>query len=289
MMMCSRCHKRPAVVFISPTVNAQETKGLCLVCAKELGIKPVNDLMEKMGITEEQMEAMESEFGSLMNPENNGENNEEGFTPGGAATFPFLQNIFSDMTNPQKGGETPPPSSAPKRDKREKHKTKRKALDTYCTDLTAKARRGEIDKIIGRDKEISRVVQILSRRTKNNPCLIGEPGVGKTAVAEGLALRIAAGDVPARLKSKEIHLLDLTALVAGTQFRGQFESRIKSLVDEVKAEGNIILFIDEVHNLVGTRRRRRFHECGKHPQACIVPRRNPGHRRHDLCGIPQIH
>ena len=253
MMMCSRCHKRPAVVFISPTVNAQESKGLCLVCAKELGIKPVNDLMEKMGITEEQMEAMESEFSSLMNPESNNENSEEGFTPGGAATFPFLQNIFSDMANPQKSsGETPPPPSAPKRDKREKHKTKRKALDTYCTDLTAKARKGEIDKIIGRDKEISRVVQILSRRTKNNPCLIGEPGVGKTAVAEGLALRIASGDVPARLKSKEIHLLDLTALVAGTQFRGQFESRIKSLVDEVKAEGNIILFIDEVHNLVGT-------------------------------------
>lgn len=253
MMMCSRCHKRPAVVFISPTVNAQESKGLCLVCAKELGIKPVNDLMEKMGITEEQMEAMEAEFNGLMNSEETGENGEDGFTPGGAATFPFLQNIFSDMTNPQKsGGETPPPAPAPKRDKREKHKTKRKALDTYCTDLTAKARKGEIDRIIGRDKEISRVVQILSRRTKNNPCLIGEPGVGKTAVAEGLALRIASGDVPARLKSKEIHLLDLTALVAGTQFRGQFESRIKALVDEVKAEGNIILFIDEVHNLVGT-------------------------------------
>lgn len=250
MMMCSRCHKRPAVVFISPTVNAKESQGLCLVCAKELGIKPVNDLMEKMGITEEQMEAMESELGGLMNTEEG--SGEDGFVPGGAATFPFLQNIFSDLTNPQGGKENTTPKEPPKREKREKPKTKRKALDTYCTDLTARARKGEIDRIIGRDKEISRVVQILSRRTKNNPCLIGEPGVGKTAVAEGLALRIAAGEVPSRLKSKEIHLLDLTALVAGTQFRGQFESRIKSLVDEVKAEGNIILFIDEVHNLVGT-------------------------------------
>jgi len=253
-MLCSRCHKRPAVVFISPTVDSKESQGLCLVCAKELGIKPVNDLMEKMGITEEQMEAMEAELNELMTANSEESNDEEdggedGFVPGGAATFPFLQNIFS-------GGENIPEqvqnNDTAKRDKKERRKTKRKHLDAYCTNLTAKAKQGEIDNIIGRDKEISRVIQILSRRTKNNPCLIGEPGVGKTAVAEGLALRIANGSVPARLMKKEIHLLDLTALVAGTQFRGQFESRIKGLVDEVKAEGNIILFIDEVHNLVGT-------------------------------------
>ncbi|XOQ47436.1 MAG: ATP-dependent Clp protease ATP-binding subunit ClpE [Eubacteriales bacterium] len=250
-MMCSRCHKRPAVVFISPTVNSRESQGLCLVCAKELGIKPVNDLMEKMGITEEQMEAMESELNELMasNPNEEDEGGSDGFIPGGAATFPFLQNIFST------GGNTPEKvqdNETEKKEKKEKRKTKRKHLTAYCTNLTAKAKAGEIDNIIGREKEISRVIQILSRRTKNNPCLIGEPGVGKTAVAEGLALRIANGTVPARLMKKEIHLLDLTALVAGTQFRGQFESRIKGLVDEVKAEGNIILFIDEVHNLVGT-------------------------------------
>ncbi len=251
-MLCSRCHKRPAVVFISPTVDSSESRGLCLVCAKELGIKPVNDLMEKMGITEEQMEAMESELSELLAPDSdeNGESGEEdGFVPGGAATFPFLQNIFSGSDSSTEQVQN---GKAPEKEKKEKHKTKRKHLDAYCTNLTAKAQKGELDAIIGRDKEIARVVQILSRRTKNNPCLIGEPGVGKTAVAEGLALRIAAGDVPARLKKKEIHLLDLTALVAGTQFRGQFESRIKGLVDEVKAEGNIILFIDEVHNLVGT-------------------------------------
>jgi ATP-dependent Clp protease ATP-binding subunit ClpC len=251
-MMCSRCHKRPAVVFVSPTIDSKESRGLCLVCAKELGIKPVNDLMEKMGITEEQMEAMETELNELMaGPEEaeDEENGGDGFVPGGAATFPFLQNIFSGDNNAQEqvyNGETA------KKDKKPKPKTKRKHLDAYCTNLTARAKNGEIDAIIGREKEIARVIQILSRRTKNNPCLIGEPGVGKTAVAEGLALRIANGSVPARLKKKEIHLLDLTALVAGTQFRGQFESRIKGLVDEVKAEGNIILFIDEVHNLVGT-------------------------------------
>lgn len=250
-MMCSRCHKRPAVVFISHTVDSKETQGLCLVCAKEMGIKPVNDLMEKMGITEEQMEAMESELNELMaaNDDNDEDSDDDGFIPGGAATFPFLQNIFS---GDDKNTEKTKKNDTAKSGKREKHKTKRKHLDSYCTNLTEKAKAGEIDNIVGRDKEISRVIQILSRRTKNNPCLIGEPGVGKTAVAEGLAIRIANGTVPARLMKKEIHLLDLTALVAGTQFRGQFESRIKGLVDEVKSEGNIILFIDEVHNLVGT-------------------------------------
>ena len=242
------------MVFISQGMDSSNSQGLCLVCAKELGIKPVNDLMEKMGITEEQMEAMESELNELMslNPEDSDDSDGAGgFVPGGAATFPFLQNIFGNTGGEpaQDAGQT---KETVQKEKRQKTRTKRKHLTAYCTNLTARAKSGEIDAIIGRDKEIARVVQILSRRTKNNPCLIGEPGVGKTAVAEGLALRIASGDVPARLKKKEIFLLDLTALVAGTQFRGQFESRIKGLVDEVKEEGNIILFIDEVHNLVGT-------------------------------------
>ena len=262
--LCSRCKKRPAVVFIATNTNSSNTQGLCLTCAKELGIKPVTDLMDKMGIDDEQLEAMQEQFGGLMNPEELGEafggaadreeeDNDALFTPGGAATFPFLQNIFGDSF--QAGGNAAQNAnaqkSAEKKQKAEK-RPKRKHLDTYCYNLTQKAKDGKLDAIIGRDKEIGRVVQILSRRTKNNPCLIGEPGVGKTAIAEGLALRIASGNVPARLRTKEIHLLDLTALVAGTQFRGQFESRIKGLVDEVKADGNIILFIDEVHNLVGT-------------------------------------
>ncbi len=252
-MLCTRCHKRPAVVFISQSMNSSESQGLCLVCARELGIKPVNDLMDKMGITEEQMEQMEEELSGLMNPEEGEADGEDGaFTPGGAATFPFLQNIFPGFQQEGGAGGKEKETAAPAREKKTKNKSKRRHLDAYCTDLTARARRGEIDNIVGRDREIARVIQILSRRTKNNPCLIGEPGVGKTAVAEGLAQRIAAGEVPARLQKKEIHLLDLTALVAGTQFRGQFESRIKGLVDEVKTEGNIILFIDEVHNLVGT-------------------------------------
>ncbi len=263
-MLCSRCKKRPAVVFIATNTNSSNTQGLCLTCAKGLGIKPVTDLMDKMGIDDEQLEAMQEQFGGLMNPEELGEafggaanreeeDNDALFTPGGAATFPFLQNIFGDSF--QAGGNAAQNAnaqkSAEKKQKAEK-RPKRKHLDTYCYNLTQKAKDGKLDAIIGRDKEIGRVVQILSRRTKNNPCLIGEPGVGKTAIAEGLALRIASGNVPARLRTKEIHLLDLTALVAGTQFRGQFESRIKGLVDEVKADGNIILFIDEVHNLVGT-------------------------------------
>ena len=256
MMLCSRCHKRPAVVFISPTNGSSEPQGLCLTCAKELGIKPVNDLLDKMGLSEEQLDSMETELSQLMNPDGDGDEGEETspFSPGGPATFPtFLQNIFPGMGHPQQeGAPGQTPQEPPQKAKREKPRTKRRHLNSYCTNLTAKAAAGEIDAIIGREREIGRVVQILSRRTKNNPCLIGEPGVGKTAIAEGLALRIASGDVPARLRKKEIHLLDLTALVAGTQFRGQFESRIKGLVDEVKAEGNIILFIDEVHNLVGT-------------------------------------
>ena len=248
-MLCSRCKKRLAVVFVS-RMEGDKTynEGLCLQCAKELGIKPVEDLMSKMGITDDQLDAMSEQ---LMNPEEMGE---EGFEMGGAAPLPFLNSIFggnaaenggegaASSTEQKKGGAKPQKNKAPEK----------KYLNMYCEDLTAKARRGGFDPIIGRDREIDRVIQILCRRTKNNPCLIGEPGVGKTAIAEGIAQRIAGGSVAAKLADKELWLLDLTALVAGTQFRGQFESRVKGLVDEVKREGNIILFIDELHNLVGT-------------------------------------
>lgn len=247
MLMCSRCHKRPAVVFVSHSIDGKNTQGLCFTCAKELGIKPVNDIMEKMGISEEELEAVTGQMAELMDLEDM-EDEEDSFVPGGAATM-----LPTDMMLGGAPGENGGASEAGVREKKESyHKKKRKHIQNYCTDLTGKARQGQLDAIIGREREIERVVQILSRRTKNNPCLIGEPGVGKTAFAEGLALRIAAGKVPARLREKEVQLLDLTSLVAGTQFRGQFESRIKGLVDEVKADGNIILFIDEIHNLVGT-------------------------------------
>ena len=243
MLLCTRCKKRPAVVFVSNGMDSQNPQGLCLVCAKELGIKPVNDIMEKMGITDEELEAATEQMMNL----DNDDSGDELFAPGGAATLPVDQMLGG------RPGENGGFGGAGVQQKKESfHKKKRKHIQNFCTDLTAKARNGQLDNIIGREKEIQRVVQILSRRTKNNPCLIGEPGVGKTAVAEGLALRIARGEVPAKLRDKEVQLLDLTALVAGTQFRGQFESRIKGLVDEVKADGNVILFIDEVHNLVGT-------------------------------------
>ena len=246
MLLCTRCKKRPAVVFVSNGMDSQNPQGLCLVCAKELGIKPVNDIMEKMGITDEELEAATEQMTQLMNLDND-DSGDELFAPGGAATLPVDQMLGG------RPGENGGFGGAGVQQKKESfHKKKRKHIQNFCTDLTAKARNGQLDNIIGREKEIQRVVQILSRRTKNNPCLIGEPGVGKTAVAEGLALRIARGEVPAKLRDKEVQLLDLTALVAGTQFRGQFESRIKGLVDEVKANGNVILFIDEVHNLVGT-------------------------------------
>ncbi len=240
--LCSRCKKRPAVVFIAQGNNPSSSDGLCLVCAKELGIKPVNDMMAQMGITDDMIDSMAEEMTSLMNVANENQDDEDDFSVGGSLSLPIEQIFGSDKNNnPQ----------ATKTEKKDSNKQKRKHIQNYCTDLTGKARRGELDKIIGREREIERVVQILSRRTKNNPCLIGEPGVGKTAVAEGLAIRIANGTVPQKLKDKEVQLLDLTALVAGTQFRGQFESRIKGLVEEVKQSGNIILFIDEVHNLVG--------------------------------------
>ena len=246
-MLCSRCKKRLAVVFVS-RMEGDKTynEGLCLQCAKELGIKPVEDLMSKMGITGDELDALNEQ---LMNPE---EADDENFEMGGAAPLPFLNNLFGGAS----AAESEPAADGTGQ-KTEKKNQKGKApekkfLNLYCEDLTAKARKGGFDPIIGRDREIDRVIQILCRRTKNNPCLIGEPGVGKTAIAEGIAQRIASGNVSAKLAEKELWLLDLTALVAGTQFRGQFESRVKGLVDEIKREGNIILFIDELHNLVGT-------------------------------------
>lgn len=265
-MLCSRCHKNPAVFFISKVEGDKTTnEGLCVKCAMELNIGPVKQIMEQMGITEDEMNDVANQMGQMME----GMDGEDGFQPGGALPLSFLQGMFPNQSgeNAIGGGEELAESSDDnepfENDDDEKHSGKRKKkngsknkkrkyLNLYCTDLTERAREGKLDKIIGRDKEIYRTTQILCRRTKNNPCLIGEPGVGKTAIAEGLALKIASGDIPAKIHDKEIHLLDLTALVAGTQFRGQFESRIKGLIEEVKNEGNIILFIDEVHNLVGT-------------------------------------
>ncbi len=249
-IMCSKCGIRPAVIFMTRMDGDKSShqEGLCLKCAME-STGPIKQMMENMGITEDDYEAMSEQFGAMMGMGDDG----EGFEPGGTPTFPFMQGMVNDS------GEdfTDVPDTEVKDNKNakkkgEKKSKKRKYLPLYCTNLTRKAREGKIDRIIGRDNEIYRTIQILCRRSKNNPCLIGEPGVGKTAIAEGLALRIANGEVPAKLANKEIQLLDLTSLVAGTQFRGQFEGRVKGLVEEVKAEGNIILFIDEVHNLVGT-------------------------------------
>ena len=237
MKLCSNCKKRPAVVFISQGTDKNE--GLCLVCARERGLKPVDDIMNQMGITDDMLESMSDEMTALMESAQD----QEDFSFGGSMALPIEQ-IFG-------GDDSSKTQKESKKEKKDFHKQKKKNLQSYCTDLTAKARKGELDAIIGRDRETERVIQILSRRTKNNPCLIGEPGVGKTAIAEGLAIRIANENVPQKLKGKEVQLLDLTALVAGTQFRGQFESRIKGLIEEVKQCGNIILFIDEVHNLVG--------------------------------------
>ncbi len=270
-MLCTRCGKRPAVVFVSNN-NSKDapTVGYCLTCAKELGIKPVEDLISKMGISDEDLENVQDQMNTLMQggdlsqlmeqlgadnlaeqmdqfAQENGGSEDDDFAHGAPAFPAFFNNIFGGGNKAEGGADNK--GTAQKKEKKEK---KRKHINLYCEDLTRKAREGKIDNIVGRDTEIARVIQILSRRTKNNPCLIGEPGVGKTAIAEGLALRIAQGNVPQKLKNKEIQLLDLTSLVAGTQFRGQFESRIKGLVAEVKDSGNVILFIDEVHSLVGT-------------------------------------
>lgn len=271
MMMCERCKKRPAVVFITTLQgDKKRNEGLCLKCAKEVNIPQVSEYIKQLGINEDDLEnEMEmlfgsDEFQSIMSDEEDGENEEEvdGFKSGGAGIIPpFLRGFFEgssasggeDKNGIQNGtAEKETDKDGKDKEKDKKSNKKRKFLDTFCTNITAKAKRGELDRIIGREKEIYRVTQILSRRTKNNPCLIGEPGVGKTAIAEGIAQKLAANDVPFRLRGKELYLLDLTALVAGTQFRGQFESRVKALIDEVKNAGNVLLFIDEVHNLVGT-------------------------------------
>lgn len=250
-IMCSKCGIRPAVIFMTRMDGDKSShqEGLCLKCAME-STGPIKQMMENMGITEDDYEAMSEQFGAMMGMGDEG----EGFEPGGTPTFPFMQGF---MNKDEQDDFTDVPDTEVKekskgKNKGEKKSKKRKYLPLYCTNLTRKAKEGKIDRIIGRDNEIYRTIQILCRRSKNNPCLIGEPGVGKTAIAEGLALRIANGEVPAKLANKEIQLLNLTSLVAGTQFRGQFEGRVKGLVEEVKAEGNIILFIDEVHNLVGT-------------------------------------
>jgi len=259
--LCSRCHKNVAVIFISK-LEGGETKneGLCLKCARELGIKPIDDMMKKMGISDEDLDNLTNEMmsafggaegmeGLLAQPDGGGDEQDDGRT----ATFPFLSQLFGG--GPAAGGSGPS-GEPPKGEKsaangKGERPPKRKFLENYCISLTKKAQAGQLDRLIGRERELERVIQILNRRQKNNPCLIGEPGVGKTAIAEGLAMKIAKGDVPYKLQDKEVYLLDLTALVAGTQFRGQFESRMKGLIEEIRKLGNIILVIDEVHNIVG--------------------------------------
>lgn len=255
--LCSRCHKNVAVVFITKLDNNEPVnEGLCLKCARELGIKPVQDMMDRMGISDEDLEGLTSEmmsaFGGpeameeLMSASEGEDEDDEGKT----ATFPYLGKLFSRNPPPEENRGEEESGEAHGRKERKSGK-KSKYLENYCISLTDKAREGKMDEIIGREEEIARVIQILNRRQKNNPCLIGEPGVGKTAIAEALAQRIVAGKVPYKLQDKQVYLLDLTALVAGTQFRGQFESRMKGLISEVTKAGNIILVIDEVHNMVG--------------------------------------
>ena len=262
--LCSRCKKNLAVIFITKMENGQTTnEGLCLKCAKELGIKPVDDMISRMGLSDDDLENLNGEMGDMMNglegllnPGEKDEDSEDDEQDSQTATFPFLNKLFGNAANNENADNLParderteqkPRGDKPNGQKKQKHKF----LDLYCQNLTQKARDGKLDRIVGRDVETERVIQILNRRQKNNPCLIGEPGVGKTAIAEGLAQRIVDKDVPYKLQSKEVYLMDLTALVAGTQFRGQFESRMKGLIEEVKKLGNIILVIDEVHNLVG--------------------------------------
>ncbi|MBE6670840.1 MAG: ATP-dependent Clp protease ATP-binding subunit [Ruminococcaceae bacterium] len=254
MEMCARCKKRVAVVFVSRIENGETiNEGICLKCARELGIKPVNDIIEKMGISEEELDQMDSEMDNMLSmvesediDEDSADESQEGRAP--AFDIRKLFGAFPVSNNAPKNKDEKSDSKSSKKDKNSKNS---KFLSQYCVDLNNKARNGKIDKVIGRADELARVIQILSRRQKNNPCLIGEPGVGKTAIAEALALKIVAGDVPFKLKDKELHMLDLTALVAGTQFRGQFEQRMKGLIDEVKARGNVILVIDEVHSIAG--------------------------------------
>ena len=267
--LCSKCKKNLAVVFITKIENGQtNNEGYCLKCARELGIKPVDDMISRMGLSDEDLDNLNGEMLDTMNGleglisgaqnrDDEPEEDEDDENASQTATFPFLNKLFGNAGNNNPGEALTPQKEEPRQnpprgDKPNGQKNKkRKFLDTYCQNLTQKAREGKLDRIVGRDVETERVVQILNRRQKNNPCLIGEPGVGKTAIAEGLAQRIVDKEVPYKLQGKEVYLMDLTALVAGTQFRGQFESRMKSLIDEVKKLGNIILVIDEVHNLVG--------------------------------------
>ena len=248
--MCSKCKKNIAVVFITKVENGVTmNEGYCLKCARSLGIPQIDQAVKQMGISDEDLDMLSDEMSSMFGQKDDSDSSDDDEIDSQTATFPLLNQLFG-------GSNTPAPQPRPSRkeegEPKEKKKSKRhKFLDSYCMDLTGRARDGKLDKVIGRDVETERVIQILNRRQKNNPCLIGEPGVGKTAIAEGLAQRIAAGDVPYKLRDKEVFLLDLTALVAGTQFRGQFESRMKSLIGEIKECGNIILVIDEVHNLVG--------------------------------------
>jgi len=254
--LCSKCKKNVAVVFLTRREDGKNiNEGLCLSCAKRLGMPQIDEVMRRMGITEEDLDAISNEmlgaFGGAENIENI-DDDDIGAEEGKTATFPFLNRLFGGAQQPAQpeqndGGEA---QQRPQRGEKKSEK-KHRFLDSYCINLSARARKGELDAVIGRAEEIERVVQILNRRQKNNPCLIGEPGVGKTAIAEGLAQRIAAGEVPFKLRSKEVYLLDLTALVAGTQFRGQFESRMKGLIEEIRKTGNVILVIDEVHNIVG--------------------------------------
>ena len=246
--MCSKCKKNIAVVFITKVENGVTmNEGYCLKCARSLGIPQIDQAVKQMGISDEDLDMLSDEMSSMFGQKDDSDSSDDDEIDSQTATFPLLNQLFGNTPAPQ-----PRPSRKEEGEPKEKKKSKRhKFLDSYCMDLTGRAREGKLDKVIGRDVETERVIQILNRRQKNNPCLIGEPGVGKTAIAEGLAQRIAAGDVPYKLRDKDVFLLDLTALVAGTQFRGQFESRMKSLIGEIKECGNIILVIDEVHNLVG--------------------------------------
>ncbi len=260
--LCSRCKKNIAVVFITRQENGQNVnEGLCLKCAKNLGLPQVDEMMRRMGITDEDLDNISNEmmgaFGGAENLEGltdaddpDADNEDE---DGKTATFPFLSRFFggNPAANDAQNGNEAEQTQSPRSNKKVEKGSKHKFLDSYCINLSQRARDGKLDAVVGREEEIERVIQILNRRQKNNPCLIGEPGVGKTAIAEGLAQRIVAGDVPFKLRSKEVYLLDLTALVAGTQFRGQFESRMKGLIEEIRKLGNIILVIDEVHNIVG--------------------------------------
>ena len=258
--LCSRCGKNVAVIFITKLENGQsKNEGLCLKCARELHIKPVDDIINRMGISDDDLEGLAGEMTTalngaedLLNMENEESSGEE--DDGKTATFPFLSRLFGaqpPQNNGQAPREEPPRPSQPGQGGAQPRPAKHKFLDNYCIDLTERASQGKLDAMVGREEELERVIQILNRRQKNNPCLIGEPGVGKTAIAEGLAQRIAMGSVPYKLQNKRVYLLDLTALVAGTQFRGQFESRMKGLIEEIRKQGNIILVIDEVHNIVG--------------------------------------